>query len=125
MLVRGEPARTVRPYAVSGGPPRQILSPLADGSEIQARMRPKTPEHRPRRDLMEEQERGLIQVATRIIGGQGIITFIIIHNEIIISIPSISLDCNLHCHCGFVLEFTPLFLLHSQDYDDVLDCFHV
>lgn len=69
--------------------------------------------------------RGLIQVATRIIGGQGIITFIIIDNEITISIPSISLGCNLHCYCGFVLEFTPLFIFHSQDYDDVLDCLHV
>ena len=69
--------------------------------------------------------RGLLQGATQIIGGQGIITFIIIHNEIIISIPSISLDCNLHCQCVFVLEFAPLFLFHSQDYDDVLDCLHV
>jgi hypothetical protein len=69
--------------------------------------------------------RGLSQVATRIIGGQGIITFIIIHNEITISIPSISLYCNLHCHCWFVLEFTQLFIFHSKDYNDVLDCLHV
>lgn len=50
----GEPARTVRPYDMSGGPPCQILSPPTEGPEIQAPERPETPEHRPRRDLKQE-----------------------------------------------------------------------
>jgi hypothetical protein len=59
MLVWGEPARTIRPCDVSGGPPRQILSPPADGSEIQAHTRAKTPEHRPIRVLKEKQRGAL------------------------------------------------------------------
>jgi hypothetical protein len=36
-----------------------------------------------------------------------------------------SFGCNPNCYCGSVLEFTLLLSSHPQDYDDVLNCFHV
>jgi hypothetical protein len=126
----GDPTCTIRPYAPPGVPPHQILSPRADGSEIQhsitAAENTKTPPLREmwRRNLGED----IILADTRIIAGQAIIPSpsTVASSSSPTPIPFLlNHSCYLNCYYGFVFEFIPLPLFHPQDYDDVLDCFNV
>jgi hypothetical protein len=76
------------------------------------------------RDLEGEIAEDFILAATRIIGIQGIISFIInLYISITISI-SISSCCNSNFYYWFALVFIHIHIFIPYAYGDVVDCFH-